>query len=80
MFYRGALLFVWGITGLAQSPTVSTFDPRLSVHTIVREDIFAGFLANDLERLARGEKNLERLLAERPSAKAPLLAWKAGIG
>jgi tetratricopeptide (TPR) repeat protein len=32
---------------------------------------------NDLERLARGEKNLEILLAERPQSKALLMAWKA---
>jgi tetratricopeptide (TPR) repeat protein len=64
---------------VAQSPTAPQFDPRLSPNAIIREDIFAGFLVNDLERLARGEKNLEVLLAERPQSKAPLLAWKAGI-
>jgi hypothetical protein len=76
MFYRGMLTLVCAVTVLAQSPA---FDPKLPVHTILREDIFAGFLANDLERLARGEKNLERLLAERPEAKAPLLAWKGAV-
>lgn len=54
------------------------FDSRLSVHTLVREDIFAGFLANDMERFTQGEKNIERLLAERQSQKADLLAWQGG--
>jgi hypothetical protein len=53
-------------------------DPRLSVHTLVREDIFAGVMDNDLDRLARGEKKIETLLVKRPGEKAPLLAWKAG--
>jgi hypothetical protein len=53
-------------------------DTRLSVHTLVREDIFAGFLANDLTRFARGEKLLEQLLAERPDQKASILAWQGG--
>jgi hypothetical protein len=75
MLKHGLLIFalgagaVWGVT----------FDPRLSVHTVVREDIFAGFMANDQERLLRGEKNLEILLTERPDAKAALLAWKGSI-
>src|SRR5262249_15831249 len=53
-------------------------DTRFSVHTLVREDIFAGLLANDLERLSRGEKNIQTLLEKRPAARADLLAWKAG--
>jgi tetratricopeptide (TPR) repeat protein len=79
MLKRGVLtLFLPAAAALAQTHA-PVFDPRLSVHAIVREDIFAGFLVNDLERLAKGEKNLEVLLAERPQEKAPLLAWKAGI-
>jgi hypothetical protein len=70
------LLSICALAAGAQTPAS---DSRLSVHTILREDIFAGFLANDVERLARGEKNLEKLLAERPEAKAPLLAWKGSI-
>ena len=56
-----------------------TFDKRLSIHTLVREDIFAGILTNDLERLARGEQSVNRLLTERPNANAPLLSWKGAI-
>jgi len=55
------------------------FDKRLSIHTLVREDIFAGILTNDLDRLAQGEKNVDLLLSERPGAKASLLAWKGSI-
>jgi hypothetical protein len=73
--HRGILVCLLSLTAAAQS----TFDARLSVHTILREDIFAGWMANDMERLARGEKNLEILLMERPQSKAPLLAWKGSI-
>lgn len=62
----------------AYSSDIPLDDTRLSIHTLVREDVFAGFLANDLERLTRGEKNIEVLLEKRPKAKAELLAWKAG--
>src|SRR5262249_17160440 len=53
-------------------------DRRLSVHTLVREDIFAGIRDGDMTRLANGEKNIEILLEQRPADKAGLLAWKAG--
>ncbi|MCI0490619.1 MAG: hypothetical protein L0229_28840 [Blastocatellia bacterium] len=63
---------------MAQSTEPPLSDTRLTVHTLVREDIFAGFLANDMERFSRGEKNIESLLESRPGAKADLLAWKGG--
>lgn len=59
-----------------QSPPLS--DSRFTVHTLVREDIFAGFLSDDMDRFARGEKNIELLLVQRPDQKANLLAWKGG--
>lgn len=62
--------------GQSSEPPLS--DTRLSIHTLVREDIFAGFLTNDMERFTRGEKSLEALLENRPQAKAELLAWKGG--
>jgi hypothetical protein len=62
----------------AQESRRPEFDPRLTVHTLVREDIFAGFLVDDMERFARGEKTLERLLLERPEAKPAILTWQAG--
>jgi hypothetical protein len=48
------------------------------VHTLLREDLFAGFLEKDMKRLARGEKNAELLLSQRPDQKGSVLAWKAG--
>jgi tetratricopeptide (TPR) repeat protein len=53
-------------------------DERLPVSTLVREDIFAGFMDDDMERFARGEETIERLLKERPAEKPVLLAWKGG--
>jgi tetratricopeptide (TPR) repeat protein len=62
----------------AQAPEPPIADTRLTVHTLVREDIFAGFLQNDLTRLARAEKNLETLLANRPGERPGILAWQGG--
>jgi hypothetical protein len=61
---------------LAQSPEPPLSDTRLTVHTLVREDIFAGFLANDMVRFARGERNVEQLLKDRPDQRGNLLAWR----
>ncbi len=60
----------------AQSPEPPLSDTRLTVHTLVREDIFAGFMANDMARFTRGEKNVERLLTDRPDQRGNLLAWR----
>ena len=75
------LIFVVFVTiaAMAQSPAPPLSDTRISVNTLLREDVFAGFMTDDAERLARGEKNLETLLEQRPAAKSTLLAWKAGI-
>jgi tetratricopeptide (TPR) repeat protein len=62
----------------AQAPEPPITETRLTVHTLVREDVFAGFLQGDLVRLARAEKNLEALLASRPGDRASLLAWQGG--
>ena len=71
-----ALVFV--TVAAAQSPEPPLSDTRLSVHTLVREDIFAGFLANDMERFSRGEKNIQILLEKRADAKPDLLTWQGG--
>jgi enamine deaminase RidA (YjgF/YER057c/UK114 family) len=62
----------------AQAPEPPIADIRLTVHTLVREDVFAGFLQNDLVRLARAEKNIDQMLASRPADRASLLAWQGG--
>jgi hypothetical protein len=63
----------------AQTADKPAFDPRLSVHTLVREDVFAGFMGNDMARLDKGEENLRLLLKERPAASKSVEAWMAGI-
>jgi hypothetical protein len=60
----------------AQAPEPPLADTRLAVSTLLREDLFAGFLQQDLARLSRGEKNIEQLLASRPADRATLLAWQ----
>jgi hypothetical protein len=62
----------------AQTQEPPLTDTRLTVHTLVREDIFAGFLADDMKRFSRGEKNIDWLLEKRPAEKSNLLAWKGG--
>jgi hypothetical protein len=75
-----ALCFAVAITSAApaQAPEPPLSDTRLTVHTLLREDIFAGFLQNDLARLARAEKNIDLLLASRPADRDSLLAWQGG--
>jgi len=76
---RSALLaFVLITAAAAQSPAPPLSDSRLTVHTLVREDIFAGFMGDNLARFSRAEQNLDVLLKERPAERANLLAWKAG--
>ena len=53
-------------------------DPRLSANTLVREDIFAGFMDDDLERFSRGERTIEHLMERRRGERPVLLAWKGG--
>jgi hypothetical protein len=75
---RTLLVVVFATVAVAQSPEPPLSDSRLSVHTLVREDIFAGFLTDDMERFSRGEKNIQLLLEKRPAEKSSLLAWKGG--
>jgi hypothetical protein len=72
------LVFIVVAAAAAQTPDPLLSETRLSVHTILREDIFAGFRNNNMERLAKAEQNIEVLLKERPAQRANLLAWKAG--
>lgn len=71
-----AAFWVGSLLAQAPSASVPVHDPRISVHTLVREDIFAGFLGNDRARLENGERILSQLLIERPAAKASILAWQ----
>jgi len=71
-------LIVLALTAVvaAQTPEPPLSDSRLTVHTLVREDVFAGFMANDMNRFARAERNIDALMAQRPDQQANLLAWK----
>jgi hypothetical protein len=73
-----SLVLVFGLIGgvTAQSPDPPLADPRLTVHTLVREDLFAGFMGNDMVRFARGERSVEQLLKDRPDQRGNLLAWQ----
>jgi len=72
------LVFVVVTATAAQTTDPLLSETRLSVHTLLREDIFAGFRNDNLERLAKAEQNIDVLLKERPGQRANLLAWKAG--
>ena len=78
--FKGTLLALAVVTtAAAQSPDPPIAETRLTVHTLVREDIFAGFLDNNIARVARAEQNIALLLQQRPAEKANLLAWRGGI-
>ena len=72
------LVFVAVATAAAQAPDSLLSETRLTVHTIVREDIFAGFRNDNMERFAKGEEHIEALMKLRPGERANLLAWKGG--
>jgi len=81
LYIKKALLVVVLVTVAAvaaQSPQPPLADSRLTVHTLVREDIFAGWMSDDMGRLERGEKNIQLLLEQRPGQKGNLLSWKGG--
>jgi hypothetical protein len=63
----------------AQSPEPPLSDTRLTVHTLLREDVFAGTLRNDLTPFARAERNAVALLAERPDQRGNILSWQGGM-
>lgn len=63
----------------AQAPEPPITDTRLTVHTLLREDVFAGFLQGDVSRMARAERNAELLLASRPSDRPSILAWQGSL-
>ena len=72
------VLFAVVAAAAAQATDPPLSDMRLSVHTLLREDVFAGFQNNNLDRLSKAERNIDTLLRERPDQRANLLAWKAG--
>jgi hypothetical protein len=65
-------------SAMAELPELPISDERLTVSSLVREDVFAGWQRNDMKRFARAEENIELLLEQRPKSNAELLAWKGG--
>ena len=65
-------------SALGQSPEPPLSNARLAVATLLREDVFAGWMENDMDRYVRGENNIDLLLEQRPRSRAELLAWKGG--
>ena len=49
------VLFVVVVSSAAQTPDALLSDTRLTVHTLLREDVFAGFLGNDMDRMAKAD-------------------------
>ena len=72
------VLFVVVVSSAAQTADALLSDTRLTVHTLLREDVFGGFLGNDIARMAKAEANIESLMKSRPDQKANLLAWRSG--
>jgi len=54
--------------------SAETADPRLPVPTLVREDLFAGFMADDMVRFEKGVAMLEQLDRERPAERGSVRA------
>lgn len=67
-FLAGCLLATVAVAGEPKPDRVPT-------HVWVREDLFAGLLANDMERFARGEEKLADLLAANPK-NYEAMPWK----
>jgi len=78
---KGVLLTCVGVLTMAaaQAPDPPLADTRLTVHTLVREDVFSGWTSNNLTRLSKAEQNIESLLQSRPSQRGNLLAWRGAI-
>ena len=74
--FIGGLVAIGLAGGLAGNVLAQAADPplderQLTIHTLVREDVFAGWRSDDMERLARGERNIDKLLESRPESRAP---------
>jgi hypothetical protein len=74
-----AMLAAAAAVAAAQSPEPPLSETRLTVHTLLREDVFAGFLANDLTRFERAERNAVTLLDQRPDQRGNIRAWQGGM-
>ena len=74
----GAVLLAGSVAVAQPAVAPPLADTRVGIDTLVREDIFAGFMGRDMARFAVGERNLESLLTIRPQDKAEIMAWQGG--
>ena len=72
--FRSRCLLALALPVLASADSLDKPE-KLTIHTWVREDIFAGWIARDANALARGAAKLERFLAANPTNENAL-AWK----
>ena len=72
---KSLLLALALVVAAAQSTEPPLSETRLTVHTLLREDLFAGFMAKDMVRFERGERNTEQLLRDRPDQRGNVMAW-----
>lgn len=63
------LVLLFSLSAVAQQ--------RVTLHWLVREDVFAGLLGNDRVRLEKGAQTLDRVAAYYPETH--VVAWRAGI-
>ena len=73
-FVPAAVLFAATFVGAAAQQTRPANVP---IHTWVREDMFGGFVDDDLPRFERGEKKVQEYLTDTPG-RPEALAWMAG--
>ncbi|MBM3762476.1 MAG: hypothetical protein FJW36_19800 [Acidobacteria bacterium] len=59
------------------APLMAFDDSKLTVHKLVREDIFAGLLAGDMETHDRGMAKLKELRKTRPAELPVIDAWES---
>jgi len=74
-----AMLAAAAAVAAAQSAAPPLSETRLTVHTLLREDVFAGFLSDDMTRFERAERNAAALLEQRPGERGNLRAWQGGM-
>src|SRR5262245_34310565 len=67
------MAFLWTYPSYAQKPA------DLSVYTWTREDIFAGLVGGDYERMSVGMKKIEELLKQNPNDTAAMAMKAAGM-
>ena len=72
--FRSRCLLILALPLVAAAASFDKPD-KLSIHTWVREDVFAGWIARDHAALTRGATKLERFLESKPGDENAL-AWK----